>query len=339
MVMAIERKETEFSSQGTLCRAWLFHPDEAPATLPTGTPCLVMAHGLGGTRDAGLEPFARRLAEAGFAVLVFDYRHFGASEGTPRQLMSIAGQLQDWAAAIAHARSLPGIDPARIGLWGSSFSGGHVVVAAARGARVAALSAQGPMMDGLAAVFNIVAYAGLGAVLGMVARGLVDVVRSLLGMPPRMLPIVAPPGHLATMATPDAEPGYRAIVPPTWRNEVCARLALALAFYRPIAHARRVRCPALIQVCLRDSVAPPGAALKTAAMIGPLAELKQYDIGHFDIYVGAGFERASADQVAFFSRVLRPLGDQTANPGTITTLPVAAREPSALKASAAFASG
>ena len=265
-----------------------------------------MAHGHGGTRDAGLEPFAVRLAESGFAVLLFDYRHFGASEGEPRQLVSIGGQLQDWAAAVAHARGFPGIDSARIALWGSSFSGGHVVVAAARDFRVAAISAQGPMMDGLAAVLNIIGYAGLGAALALVARGLVDAVRWLLGMPPRMVPLGVAPGQVATMATADAETGYRAIVPPTWRNEICARFALALAFYRPIAHARRVRCPALVQVCLRDSVAPAGAAIKTAERIGALAEPKTYEIGHFDIYVGAGFERAVADQVGFFSRVLRP---------------------------------
>jgi len=303
--MTSQRLDTAFRSHGSQCRAWLFRPDIVGDSTEA-IPCIVMAHGLGGTHDAGLEPFARRRAAAGLAVLLFGYRYFGASEGTPRQLVSIAGQLQDWAAAIAHARGLPGVDPARVGLWSTSFSGGHVVVAAAPDAHVAAISARGPMMDGLAAVLNIIGYAGLGTALGLVARGLVDWARSLRGMPPRMVPLVARPGQLATMATSDAEPGYRAIVPPTWHNEICARFALALAFYRPVAHARRLRCPALIQACLRDSVAPASAAIKTAERIGALAELKPYDIGHFDIYVGAGFERAVADQVAFFSRVLRP---------------------------------
>jgi len=299
--MRSSRQDIEFRSHDALCRGWLFRPEAQGAGA-----CIVMAHGLGGTRDAGLEPYALCFAEAGFFVLLFDYRHFGASEGAPRQLVSIGGQLQDWAAAIAFARAVPGVDPQRIGLWGSSFSGGHVVVAAARDAGVAAISAQGPMMDGLAATLNIIGYAGIGTGLALVVRGLMDLLRSLLGMRPLMLPPVAKPGQLAAMATLDAEPGYKAIVGPSWRNEICARFALVLGLYRPIASASRVRCPALIQVCLNDSVAPASAAIKTAQRVGANAELKQYGIGHFDIYVGPAFERACADRLAFFKRALRP---------------------------------
>jgi dienelactone hydrolase len=296
------REDILFRSEGITYRAWLYRPAAAPA----GMPLIVMAHGLGGLRSAGLAPYAERFAAAGLAVLLFDYRHFGASDGTPRQLVSIRRQLQDWAAAITCARRLPGIDPARIALWGSSFSGGHVVVAAARNGRVSAISAQGPMMDGLAATLNIGRYAGVGMLLRLVARGLRDMVAALLGRPPVMLPQLAPPGQTATMSTPDADPGYRAIVGPDWRNEICARFALTLALYRPLAHARRVHCPALIAAAREDSVAPAAAAVETARRIGEHAELRLYDCGHFDLYVGAHFERACTDQVGFFRRVLRP---------------------------------
>src|ERR1700758_4508227 len=73
-------------------------------------PCVVLAHGFGGTVDSGLVPYAERFAAAGLHALAFDYRHFGASDGAPRQLISIRAQLEDYAAAIAHARSLPGVD-------------------------------------------------------------------------------------------------------------------------------------------------------------------------------------------------------------------------------------
>ena len=301
--MDLTREDILFRSEGAACRAWLYRSAAARASAPI----IVMAHGLGGLRSAGLEPYAQRFAAAGFAVLLFDYRHFGASDGQPRQLVSIRRQLQDWAAAIRCARLLPGIDPARVALWGSSFSGGHVVVAAARDGRVPAISAQGPMMDGLAATLNIGRYAGIGMLLRLVARGLRDVVAALLGRPPVMLPLVAPPGQTATMSTPDAEPGYRAIVGPDWRNEICARFALTLALYRPVAHARGVRCPALIAAAHNDSVAPAAAAVEAARRIGERAELRLYDCGHFDLYVGAGFARACEDQVAFFTRVLRPM--------------------------------
>jgi len=71
----------------------------------------------------GCPPTPRR-SDAGFAVHVFDYRHFGASTGEPRQLLDIGRQHDDYRAVIAWARQLDGIDPDRIVLWGSSFSGG-----------------------------------------------------------------------------------------------------------------------------------------------------------------------------------------------------------------------
>lgn len=298
----MDRKDIEFRSHGVSCRAWLFQPDDAAGK--GKRPCIVMAHGLGGTRDAGLQPYARKFCEAGYFVLLFDYRHFGASDGEPRQLLSIGKQLDDWAAAIACARGLPQVDAARIALWGSSFSGGHVIVAAARDGRIAAVSAQGPMMDGLAATLNMARYAGVGRVLKLGAVGLLDQARALLGLSPAYVPLVAPPGQFAAMSSHDSDSGYRAITPPGWRNEMSARLALTLATYRPISYADQVPCPTLICVCTRDSVAPAEAAIKLAGKLGRRAELKQYDIGHFDIYVGAGFERSSSDQLAFFQHVL-----------------------------------
>src|ERR1035441_8186503 len=109
-----------------------------------------MAHGWTGVREQRLDAYAERFAAAGLAALVFDYRHFGASGGEPRQLLDIGRQLADWRAAIAYVRGLEGIDPERIALWGSSFSGGHVIELAARDHRIAAVVAQMPFVDGAA---------------------------------------------------------------------------------------------------------------------------------------------------------------------------------------------
>ncbi len=117
-------------------------------------PCVVLAHGFAGTVDSGLLPYAERFAAAGVDALAFDYRHFGSSEGEPRQLLSIPRQLEDYAAAIAFARSLEGVDPDRIVVWGSSYSGGHVVPVAVADGHVAAVISQVPGMDGRAAVLN-----------------------------------------------------------------------------------------------------------------------------------------------------------------------------------------
>ena len=295
------RRDVTFHSSGKLCAGWLYAP---AGGWGERNACIIMAHGLGGTRDAGLEPYARRFAAAGYAVLLFDYRHFGASEGQPRQLVSVRRQLEDWAAAVAFMRSMGEIDHERIGLWGSSFSGGHVLVTAARDGKIAAVSAQGPMMDGFAAVWNIVSYAGIGRALALTWAGLRDQAAALFGRPPVYVPLIAPPGQFAVMSSHDADSGYRAITPPGWRNSMAARLALTLALYRPRAYASRVKCPMLILACKTDSVAPASAALAAARLAGPKAELIEYDFGHFDIYVGSGFERSCGDALKFFERVM-----------------------------------
>ncbi len=294
------RTEVEFLSGAALCRAWLFrpHPGAEPA------PCIVMAHGLGGTRDAGLEPYARKFAAAGYRVLVFDYRHFGASDGEPRQLFSVGRQLQDWANAIAFARRTAGVDPDRIALWGTSFSGGHVLVAAARDGKVAAVSAQCPMTDALAAMWTNLRYAGLGGFLRLGLLGAADQLRALLRLPPLYIPLIAPPGQTAAMSSHDSATGFGALVPPHWRNAIAARYCLTIGTYRPVSVADRVPCPTLLQVCLRDSLLPAASAFATATRMGDKAELRRYDCGHFDIYTGDHFERASSDQLDFFNRTL-----------------------------------
>ncbi|HEU4977446.1 MAG TPA: alpha/beta fold hydrolase, partial [Solirubrobacteraceae bacterium] len=139
-----EREDLTFPSGGEQCAAWLYRPHQ-----PDGesVPCVVMAHGFSATRSDGLPAYAERFAAAGFAVLLFDYRHFGDSGGEPRQLVHPSRQREDYRSAIAFARTLRGVDPERIALFGSSFSGGHVVVVAAGDERVAAVIAQAPFAD------------------------------------------------------------------------------------------------------------------------------------------------------------------------------------------------
>jgi uncharacterized protein len=263
---------------------------------------VVLGHGFAGTVDSGLEPYLERFAAAGLDALAFDYRHFGKSAGQPRQLISIPEQLQDYAAAIALARSLDGVDPDRIVVWGSSFAGGHVVAVAAADGRVAAAISQVPAMDGLAALSKAARHATPAQLASLTLAGLRDLAAGLRGRPPVMIGVVGPPGSVAVMTTPDAEPGYRAIAGPTWRNEVAARITLRTATYRPGLQAERLPCPILIQIADGDSVAPVKAAQDAAWRATGRSEVRTYPIGHFDIYTGAPFERAVADQLHFLRR-------------------------------------
>ncbi len=294
----------EFSSHGTTVRGAHFLPADGSMKHGNSTPCVVMAHGLGGTRAARLDAYAERFAAAGLHVLVFDYRHFGASDGEPRQRFSIRAQLDDWANAIAYARALDGVDADRIALWGSSFSGGHVVTAAAEDGRVRAVSAQGPMMDGLAAFMNIFSYAGPVQALRLAAHACWDAL-GIIGGRRHLIPIIGAPGDLAVMTSDDSVSGYRSIAPADWNNSLTAAWMLEFPLYRPVSKADQLPCPILICICQKDSVAPPSAAERCAQRAGGRAEVKRYDFGHFDVYTGEGFERSVGDQVEFFTRQLR----------------------------------
>ena len=299
---AFRREDIKFKSGQDYCQAWYYRPEDA---LTETLPCIVMAHGFGGTRDCGLEPYAVKFAAAGFAVLLFDYRHFGASSGEPRQLFSIRRQLEDWANGIAFVRNQKLVNANRVALWGTSFSGGHVLVAAVRDGNIAAVSSQCPMMDARDGAKANLKNSGLTGFLLQGVLGMADAVGSLFGRPPIYVPLVGRPGVLAAMNSPDSVSGYGAITPPGWRNQVCIRYALTIASYRPIAYARAANFPALIQVCTNDRLAPAASAIRTARKIGKKAELQSYDCEHFDIYLGEHFERASTEQLEFFDRVLR----------------------------------
>jgi cephalosporin-C deacetylase-like acetyl esterase len=293
----MKRTELTFPSGDGRCAAWLYQA--APTTRQPGqrAPCIVLAHGFGGVREARLGAFAERFAAAGIAALVFDYRHFGASSGEPRQLLDIRRQLADWRSAIAVARSLPGIDPDRIAVWGTSFSGGHVAAIAARDPRLAAAISQNPFIDGLPTLRAM----GPRNALRLARAGLRDELRR----PPLTIPIVGPPGSVAAMSTPDAEPGYRAMFEPhhEFRNEILARIALRVGTYRPGRRAHRIRCPWLIAVCDNDTITPPAPAI-AAARRAPAGELRSYPAGHVDIYQAATFDHAIADQIAFLRQRL-----------------------------------
>jgi predicted acyl esterase len=117
----VERSGVSFQSGGGYVGRFVVHACRGEDGYQQQRARFVMAYCFAGTRDARMPAYAERFVAADFAVLLFDYRHFGASDGEPRQLISVRRQLEDYANAIAFARSLPWIDQTRIALWGTSF--------------------------------------------------------------------------------------------------------------------------------------------------------------------------------------------------------------------------
>lgn len=289
----MDRQDIRIPSNGEQIAAYFYRP-----AVDGPVPCVVMAHGFSATRDDGLSGYAESFCQAGYAVVVFDYRYFGASTGEPRQLLDIAAQQDDYRSVVAWARRAEGVDPDRIALWGSSFSGGHVLAVAAEDPRIAAVIAQAPFTDGLAVARRV----PLRALLRDGVVGMRDLVASRRGAPPVYLAAVGPPGTLAVLTEPDAQPGFAAIVGPNtlWRNEVAARIMMNALGYRPFRYASRLLMPVLFCVCDADTTTPPGPSLR-AARDAPKGELRRYPYGHFDIY---NDPQVKADQVEFLRRVL-----------------------------------
>jgi dienelactone hydrolase len=292
------RKDVSFNVKGTSLSAWLYLAENLTAPVP----CIIMGHGFGGTRDMGLERYAIRFLAAGYAVLTFDYRHFGESDGQPRQLIWFPYQLEDWQAAINYARSLKEIDPAKIALWGTSASGGHVIVSAAKDKHIACVSAQCPGLDGRASA--LMAFKKQGLNFRLIVHAQRDLVRSWLGLSPHKIPIVGKPGSIACITTSDAYDGYSKFASENFINETCARIAIRGDKYRPVKHAGNVSCPVLLQICEHDSITPKSAVKETEKMLGKFAEVKYYPIGHFDIYFVDNFEKSVCDQLEFFKKYL-----------------------------------
>lgn len=194
----IARCNSDFLSKGTRCAGWLYRPEKV-----LNPPIVIMAHGFAGERTFGLPAFAEKFAQGGMAVFLFDYRNFGDSEGEPRNLVDPARHCQDWESAIAHVRSLPEIDTSQIALWGTSLSGGHVIVTAARQKGISAIVAQVPYVGPNKDLFEF-----KNTIKGTMAA-LQDMGRMIIGREPLCIPVVGTPGNFAFLTTEECWDGYQ----------------------------------------------------------------------------------------------------------------------------------
>lgn len=296
-VSAVTRTDVRFDSHGDECGAWFYRPDG-----PGPFPVVVMCHGLGATREMGFDPYARAFAEAGIASLAFTYRGFGDSEGEPRQVLDIGKQREDIASAIEYVKELDDVDPARVALFGSSFGGGHVIAVAADRDDIAAVVSQCPFTDGQASGGTL----GAVSTVKVGAYAVADGVSRLIGRKPVYAQLAGQRGDPAMMTAPDVVDGYNALMPEGFEedNRVAGRFGIEILFERPGKRMKDLKCPTLVCACEKDTVAPYGPTARYAKA-APNVELKSYPYGHFDIYLGEPFERVSADQVEFLTRVLK----------------------------------
>lgn len=299
------RENIEFQGEGGVTlRGWFY-----PAHDTTGpAPVIVMTHGMSAVKEMHLDDYAQRFAETGFGVIAYDHRNFGESDGMPRQETDPVMQHRDIRNAITYATTRPDVDAAKIGIWGSSFAGGHVLVVAAIDRRVKAVVSQVPGVSGSRMLTR-----ALRPDFVSHARAQMDGDRMnrFMGGEPTMMPAVSPdPLAPAVMPSTDSYEWFTKTAAdraPNWKNELTTRTMEMATEYEPGVYISRIApTPLLMIVAADDVVAPTQLALDVFEEAREPKEIRVIPGGHFDAYEGPGFEECVTAARDHFVKYLRP---------------------------------
>ncbi|WP_378952874.1 alpha/beta hydrolase [Pelosinus sp. sgz500959] len=296
-----ERRDVRFKSQGLECAAWYYVPTEVNPEVKH--PAIVMAHGFTGVKEMSLDKFADSFAKAGFAVLVFDYRYLGASEGEPRGQVFYFDQQQDYRNAITWLSLQYEVDAERIGIWGTSDSGGHVLHLGAFDRRVKAVVAQVPTIN---ARYQNLSKSDQERRAVFYARNRVEEYKKGIV---NYYPVVAPVGQPACLTQKAAYEYFTeaAKKAPNWKNQITME---SLDIYKEFAPATFIHLisptPLLMIVASEDVLTSTEGAIKAFERAGEPKKLVIFQGGHFDPYEGPQFAEVSAAATEWFEQYLKP---------------------------------
>ena len=297
------RKDIEFpATDGTILRGWHYRPDTRGGKHPT----IVMAHGFSAVKEMYLDKYADAFAKAGFASVVYDNRNLGASDGVPRQEIDPWLQIRDYSDAITFAQGLSETDAERIGVWGSSYSGGHVLVVAAIDRRVRCVVSQVPAISGSQGLRRLVR---ADFITGLNAQLAEDRRNRAAGKPPAMVAVIDEnPAAVSILPTADSYKWFsethksRA---PSWRNEVTLRTIEYGFGYEPGAYIGQISpTPLLLIVAIKDHLAVSDLAIKAYEQAYEPKKLVLLPGGHFDAYVEE-FDQACQPACEWFAAHLK----------------------------------
>jgi dienelactone hydrolase len=295
------RQDVTFRVDALTLSGWLYLPEDTAKPVP----CIVLNSGFCGTKDFLLEKYALRFVEAGCATLAFDYRHFGDSEGEPRQLYSVSKQLEDNRAAAKFVRTRSEIDTEKLFIWGTSSSGNYGIMVAAEDKRIAGVIGQTPSLDHQAEGKMILKREGMGWFLKLIFHAQKDKFRSRFRLSSHTFPAVGKPGTTAMLIAPGFFEGYQKMAKDskTFKNEVCARIMLAFDEPNLFKSAEEVSCPVLFHLCEGDNLTLPDSHKKIEKILGEKVKFIKYPIGHFDVYYGDYFEKSIVEQISFIKNI------------------------------------
>ncbi|KAK4951609.1 hypothetical protein LTR10_010586 [Elasticomyces elasticus] len=296
------RRDISFqTSDGLTLRGWFFSPTSSNGKLP----CLVMAHGFTALKEMDLDTFAEHFtSKLPISCLVYDNRNFGDSEGAPRHEIIPSLQQSDYSDAITYAQSLGDVDAEKIGVWGSSYSGGHVLVVGAVDRRVKVVLSQVPLVNGWDN-FNRLIRPDFQPALNQTFQQ--DRLARMSGKEPGKIPVVHEnPLEMSSMPSADSYQFFSMWEKKSnWKNEVTIRSIELLRANDPAHGIHRISpTPLLMTVAQDDVLTPPDLALEAFSRAREPKQLHIIPGGHFDGYAGFNFERNAGRQTEFLKQTL-----------------------------------
>jgi len=291
----VVREDLRFPCGATTCAAWLYRPVAVEQP-----PVVVMGNGFSGTRDIGMPVFAQAFARKGFAAFAFDYRYFGASGGSPRQLVDPWMQLEDWRAALAFVRTLDAVDAERLALWGTSMGGGLVLVIGAEDPNVSAIVAQVPAVD--TDVEPEGPQVSLSWGVRLLFTAWFDLLRSAFADDAVLIPAFAPSNEFGMIVDDQSYQDIQNLAGTTYHNAIAARSFTTFDEYNPALAWAEIGVPTLLVATRQDRLAP-FEAVEACAAANSNVSVETFEGGHFDIYQTPLSGWASEREALFLAEV------------------------------------
>jgi len=283
-------------------------------------PLLIMGHGLGAQKDFKIPEFAEKFTSEGIAVFAFDYQTFGGSQGFERNIINVDEQLKDWESALnlfilkkiyRYTNIQFSYDVNRIALWGSSFSGGHVITLAGsykHKDKIKGIITQIPFVDGFSSLKSLWREYGILPLIKCVLYSIKDIIRKTFRMPRQYIPLTSESkNEMRILPTEESHLGYASIIPSTplggWKNRVSASIFLEFPFYRPIKYAPNINTNVLIIASKFDKLCPIDI-INEFGNILKKKEIHILDTNHFQPYTSS-FDNVVDLEIKFLKKIFK----------------------------------
>lgn len=265
------RENIKIHVRGAELDAWFYTPELGVAPYPT----IIMSHGFGAVKEMTLDKFAEVFAHAGFACIVYDHRNIGLSTGEPRCELDPWQQISDMRDVITFAVMHPHVDAEKIGVWGTSYSGGHVLVVAATDRRVKCVVSQVPTVSGYKNTLRAIPATQFDNFLKDINE---DRINTAKGLPPKLVPISVEGSESYAWSLVTGKGT-------SYVNAVTLRTRDLRMSYEPGAYLPRITpTPLLMILATHDTLCPSDDQLAAYSTAHEPKKLHLFEGGHYEPY-------------------------------------------------------